>query len=204
MRRARGDGGGKASGRRPAVGPQRRVQRATRIDPRQALGLRSPCSVSRARGRDDGGPLRVGRLHASSLTATPAISRMASANGTPPAAATFSTRWNRSSSCESFRRSTSTSGHAGTEGPSEPASSERISAVVRRSSPRASSTRKSSSAAWPSADGARPPIVALTFGRAGRPEAQPPGVRTTMPASSSAGTSSRNCRASAGVQRKGW
>ena len=53
-------------------------------------------------------------------------------------------------------------------------------------------------------EGGLVPILALTSGRAGRPACQLPGIRTTMPAVSSFGTSVRNCKASDGIQRSGW
>ena len=55
----------------------------------------------------------------------------------------------------------------------------------------------------PSIDGGRVPTLARTFGRSGRAPPQVPGIRTTMPAASSAAMSLSSCIASLAVQRNG-
>ena len=82
--------------------------------------------------------------------------------------------------------------------PSDCASSCLISAAESVSPSSVTSMRKSSSASSPSCDGALPPTVAFTCGRAGRFMRQLAGIRTTTPALSSAGTSLRNCSACCG------
>ena len=54
------------------------------------------------------------------------------------------------------------------------------------------------------ADGAPAPIVAVTFGRAGRLARQVAGMRTITPALSNAGALARNRDASPTPQRRGW
>ena len=82
--------------------------------------------------------------------------------------------------------------------PSDCASSRLISAAVSVSPSSVTSMRKSSSASSPSCDGALPPTVAFTCGRAGRFIRQLAGMRTTTPAASSAAASFSNCTACCG------
>jgi hypothetical protein len=79
-----------------------------------------------------------------------------------------------------------------------------ISPSVNASPSSTTSIWKSSRASWPTFDGALPPILAITRGRAGRFPLHAAGMRTTTPALSSRGTSRNICIASPAVQRSGW
>jgi hypothetical protein len=111
------------------IGPQCRLERRSRLDAGESVGLRRPLRVSASQGPaltvDQSGS--GGSPGSSSSTATPATSRMASANGSPPSAAAASILRNRSRSCLSLPRSTSTQRPRKNCSPSDPLSRARIS-----------------------------------------------------------------------------
>lgn len=172
---------------------------------RARRGGATPPASPPARDRPQPGPGRylLARRGSFSAMPAPASMRIASPNDRPSLAARRSIASNLSSVRRRPSWSISTHLPRIRANPSECARSRLISAAERLSPSSVTSMRKSSSASSPKCDGACPPTVAFTCGRAGRFIRQLAGIRTATPALSIAGTSFRNCSACCGLQRNG-